>query len=36
MEPRYGGLFNDGDSVDVDVQNGELTFNEAKVATPAA
>jgi ATP-dependent Clp protease ATP-binding subunit ClpB len=29
------GKFSDGDSVDVDVQNGELTFNEAQVATPA-
>jgi hypothetical protein len=36
MEPRYGGLFNDGDTVEVDVQSGELTFNKARVATPAA
>ena len=30
------GKFSDGDTVEVDVQNGELTFNKAKVATPAA
>jgi hypothetical protein len=30
------GKFSDGDTVDVDVQGGELTFNKAKVATPAA
>ncbi len=30
------GKFSDGDTVEVDVRNGELTFNKAKVATPAA
>ncbi|HEX9100481.1 MAG TPA: ATP-dependent chaperone ClpB [Candidatus Dormibacteraeota bacterium] len=30
------GKFSDGDTVEVDVQKGELTFNKAKVATPAA
>ena len=30
------GKFSDGDTVEVDVRNGELTFNKAEVATPAA
>jgi len=30
------GKFADGDAVEVDVRNGELMFNKAKVATPAA
>src|SRR4029077_8642340 len=30
------GKFADGDTVEIDVQKGELTFNKAKVATPAA
>jgi hypothetical protein len=30
------GKFFDGDTVEVDIQGGELTFNKAKVATPAA
>jgi ATP-dependent Clp protease ATP-binding subunit ClpA len=27
------GKFSDSDTVEVDVRNGELTFNKAKVAT---
>ena len=30
------GKFSDGETVEVDVKNGELAFNKAKVATPAA
>jgi ATP-dependent Clp protease ATP-binding subunit ClpB len=29
------GKFSDGNSIEVDVHNGELAFNKAKVATPA-
>jgi hypothetical protein len=30
------GRFSDGETIEVDVRNGELTFSKAKVATPAA
>jgi ATP-dependent Clp protease ATP-binding subunit ClpB len=30
------GKFSDGETVEVDVRDGELIFNKAKVATPAA
>jgi hypothetical protein len=30
------GKFSDGDTVEVDVRDGELAFNRTKVATPAA
>jgi len=30
------GKFSDGETVEVDVQNGDLMFSKTKVATPAA